>query len=60
MTEEDFRELFRKLLEHYRLPPETAAALLERILMVLAEKKSKEGDLHEQDHGGAGPSGPVR
>ena len=60
MTEEDFRELFRKLLEHYRLPPEIAAALLERILGVLSEKETKEGDLREQDHGGAGPAGPKR
>ena len=46
MTEEDFRELFRKLLEHYRLPPETAAALLERILAALTEKGTvpPEGD----------------
>ena len=40
MTEEAFRELFRKLLEHYRMPPETAVALLERILVALGDEPS--------------------
>lgn len=43
MTEEAFRELFRRLLEHYRLPPEKAAVLLEGILAALAENERKEG-----------------
>ena len=44
MTEEEFRELFCRLLAHYRLPPGTAAELLEKILAALAEKETKEGD----------------
>ena len=43
MTEEAFRELFRRLLEHYRLSPEKAAVLLERILAALTENERKEG-----------------
>ena len=60
MTEEAFRELFGKLLEHYQLPPETAAELLKRILTALAENGTKEGDYDEELHGGAGPAGPGR
>ena len=44
MTEEAFRELVFGLLEHYRLSPEKAAVLLERILAALGENERKEGE----------------
>ena len=41
---ETFRELLCGLLEHYRLSPEKAAVLLERILAALGENERKEGE----------------
>ena len=47
MEDEEFRALFRKLLESCLLPEEQAEALLQRILKTLAERgiiRKKEGD----------------
>ena len=38
---EDFRLMFCHLVEQYRLPPEIAAALLERILQIRSQHKEE-------------------
>lgn len=47
MSEEDFRKIFRKLIEKKQLDPDTAERLLQRILKILFpdsdDKKPKGG-----------------
>lgn len=40
--EDQFRELFQRIVELYQLSPETAAELLQRILKILSEGGEKE------------------
>lgn len=56
MTEEDsFKALLRRIIEMYRLSPEMAAALLQRIFQSLETAAvRKEGITCEQTHRGTG------
>lgn len=46
MIEEDgFKKLFKRIVEMYQIPPDTASELLQRILRILAD--TRESD--EQD-----------
>lgn len=46
MIEEDgFKKLFKRIVEMYKIPPDTASELLQRILRILAD--TRESD--EQD-----------
>ena len=39
--EEEFKKLFQKIVEMYQISPEIAAALLQRILRILADSREE-------------------
>ena len=68
MEEDDFKLLFRRIVEKYQLSPETAALLLQRILSVLADtwidepinlsETERKNVSHDHIYGGIGGTGP--
>lgn len=40
--EEEFKKLFRRIVEMYQISPATAAELLQRILAILADNQEKD------------------
>ena len=41
MEEEKFKKLFQRIVDMYELSPDTAAELLQRILVILSNKSSE-------------------
>ena len=39
--EEEFKQLFRRIVEMYQISPDTAAELLQRILSILADSQEE-------------------
>ena len=42
MNEEKFKKLFQRIVDMYQISPETAAELLQRILMILSDKGNED------------------
>ena len=63
MTEEEFRELIRRIVEMYQISAETASELLRKILTVLSEERQgtaeKERDFRAENNGGMDPACPA-
>ena len=42
IEEEEFKQLFHRIVEMYQISPETASELLQRILTILADNQEEE------------------
>ena len=45
MDEEKFKKLFQRIIDMYQISPETAAELLQRILVILSNKPNESDSL---------------